>query len=62
MNYNSDMEEQYRIYIENREYSEYSFINANSLENVTNPGIDPVDKKLFSGDLFKKTDLSNLDM
>jgi len=62
MNYNSDMEEQYRIYIENREYSEYSFINANSLENVTNPGIDPVDKKLFSGDVFKITDLSNIDM
>ena len=47
MNYNSDMEEQFRIYIEDREYSEFSFINANSLEIVVNPGIDPVEKKPF---------------
>ena len=62
MKYNSDMEEQFRIYIEDREYSEFSFINANSLEIVVNPGIDPVEKKLFSGDVFKITDLSNIEM
>ena len=50
------MDIQYRIYIEDREYNEYSFINEVSLNEVENPGIDPVDEKLFSGDVFKMKD------
>ena len=47
------MNKQYRIYIDDREYTAYSFINAISLEEVENPGVDPIDEKLFSGDVFE---------
>lgn len=54
------METQFRIYIENREYTEYSFINASSLGEVDNPGVEPVNDKLFSGDVFALDEDKNI--
>lgn len=54
------METQYRIYIEDREYTEYNFINAASLEEVENPGVDPIKDKLFSGDVFELDECKNM--
>ena len=54
------MENQYRIYIENREYTEYSFVNAVSLDDSDNPGVDPIKDKLFSGDVFYIDECKNM--
>uniref|UniRef100_A0A6C0BTF3 RNB domain-containing protein n=1 Tax=viral metagenome TaxID=1070528 RepID=A0A6C0BTF3_9ZZZZ len=54
------MENQYRIYIENREYTEYSFVNAVSLDDSDNPGVDPIKDKLFSGDVFSIDECKNM--
>ena len=43
---------QYKICVENRDYTEYSFVNEKTLDEIENPGIEPVDEKLFSGDIF----------
>lgn len=53
---------QYRIYVEDRDYETYSFINALSLEESDNPGIEPVEEKLFSGDVFTLNESNHVEL
>ena len=41
----------YKITIENREYTEFALYNVENYDLITD-NIDPVDNKLFNGDVF----------